>query len=31
MEVVTDTSSIIAVILNEPTKPALIELTQGTD
>ena len=29
MEVVTDTSSIIAVILNEPIKPALIELTQG--
>lgn len=31
MEVVTDTSSIIAVILNEPTKPALIELTQGAN
>ncbi|MDM8559902.1 type II toxin-antitoxin system VapC family toxin [Candidatus Parabeggiatoa sp. HSG14] len=31
MEVVTDTSSIIAVILNEATKPTLIELTQGAN
>ena len=31
MEVITDTSSIVAVILNEPTKPALLKLTQGAD
>ena len=31
MDVVVDTSAIIAVIANEPEKSALIELTRGTD
>jgi predicted nucleic acid-binding protein len=31
MDVVIDTSAIIAVIANEPEKSALIELTRGTD
>jgi predicted nucleic acid-binding protein len=31
MEFVVDTSVIIAVIVNEPSKPALIRATQGVD
>ena len=31
MEITTDTSAIMAVILNEPSKPELLELTRGAD
>ena len=31
MDIVVDTSVIIAVIVNEPTKPAIIQATQNTD